>query len=123
LEVQTVEVNGARLAYTETGSGPDTVFAHGILTDYRAWEAQIGPFSQENCVITYSRRHAQPNDNDEKPRDITIEKNAIDLEGLIQMTTSPPINLIGHSYGGFIAARLAATRPRLLEAERDFSIL
>lgn len=112
--MQTVEVNGLRLAYFETGKGLDTVLVHGIPTDYRAWDAQIEPFSEKNRVVTYSRRHAKPNTNDGTLKESTIENNAQDLEGLIHSATSPPINLVGHSYGGFIAAYLAATRPRLV---------
>jgi non-heme chloroperoxidase len=112
--MQTVEVNGVRLGYTETGKGPDTVLVHGIPTDYRAWDAQIGAFSEKNRVIAYSRRYAKPNSNNGSLKQSTIENNAQDLEGLIKETTSPPIYLVGHSYGGFIAAYLAATRPSLV---------
>ena len=47
----TAHVNGEDLAYAESGRGPDTVFVHGIPTDYRAWDAQIGPFSNEYHTI------------------------------------------------------------------------
>ncbi len=112
--METVQVNDVALAYAETGKGPDIVFVHGIPTDYRAWDDQIGPFSATNRVIAYSRRHAKPNNNTGSLKESTIENNAQDLEGLIQKTTSPPINLVGHSYGGFIAAYLAASRPGLV---------
>jgi non-heme chloroperoxidase len=113
--MQTVEVNGVRLAYMETGKGPDMVLVHGIPTDHRAWDAQIGAFSEKNRVIAYSRRYAKPNTNNGSLKQSTIESNAQDLQGLIEETASPPINLVGHSYGGFIAAYLAATRPSLVQ--------
>lgn len=110
----TAGVNGVRLAYAETGKGPDIVFAHGIPTDYRAWDNQVAIFSKQYHIVTYSRRHAQPNNNQGSLRESTIESNARDLEGLIRQTTHPPVNLVGHSYGGFIAALLASTKPELV---------
>lgn len=110
----TVDIDGVRLSYAENGQGHDVVFVHGIPTDYRAWNAQIGPFSRNHRVIAYSRRHAQPNNNQNSILESTIENNAKDLEGVIQKTTTPPVHLIGHSYGGFIAAHLAAIKPDLV---------
>ncbi len=109
-----VDVNGVSLSYVENGTGPDLVLVHGIPTDYRAWDAQMVPFSFNNHVIAYSRRLAQPNSNPGSFDESTIENNAADLEAMIQKLGSPPVNLVGHSYGGFIAAYLAATRRRLV---------
>src|SRR5215472_5119108 len=111
----TVEANGMRLAYAENGQGPDVVFVHGIPTDMRAWQAQVDNFSKNYRVITYSRRHAQPNTNPGSLVESTIENNARDLEELIRKTTLPPVNLVGHSYGGFISAYLAANHQELVE--------
>jgi non-heme chloroperoxidase len=111
----TVEVNGLRLEFAENGHGPDVVFVHGIPTDMRAWNAQIDYFSKKYRVITYSRRHAWPNNNPGTFLESTIENNAKDLEELIRKTAEPPVYLIGHSYGGFIAAYLSANHPDLIK--------
>ncbi len=110
----TVDVGGVRLSYAENGQGQDLVFVHGIPTDYRAWNAQIAPFSKNSRVIEYSRRHAQPNNNQSPILESTIQNNAKDLEGLIRKTANPPVHLVGHSYGGFIAAHLASIKPDLV---------
>ncbi|HEX4920964.1 MAG TPA: alpha/beta hydrolase, partial [Candidatus Bathyarchaeia archaeon] len=110
----TIQANGNTLAYELTGKGPDVVFVHGIPTDYRAWMAQTPAFSARYRVLSFSRRLAQPNKNQGSPKDSTIENNAKDLEELLLQVTSPPIDLIGHSYGGFIAAYLASNRPELV---------
>ncbi|MBO0887598.1 alpha/beta hydrolase [Candidatus Bathyarchaeota archaeon] len=112
--MQTALVNGEQLAYVESGTGPSTFFVHGIPTDYRAWGAQMGPFSSKYHVIAYSRRLAQPNKNQGSFPESIIEDNAKDLEELIQKIGTPPVNLIGHSYGGFIAAYLAANKSELI---------
>lgn len=111
----TAEVDGIRLSYSENGEGQPVVFVHGIPTDIRAWNGQVAPFSKKYRVITYSRRHAHPNNNGEKLLESTIENNTKDLEGLISSLGLPPIHLIGHSYGGFIAAYLAVKSPGLIK--------
>ena len=110
----TANVNGMEFAYERWGTGHDVVFVHGIPTDYRAWSAQIPIFSEKYRVVAFSRRLAQPNHNKAMPHDSTIENNAKDLEELILQTTSPPVNLVGHSYGGFIAAYLSSKRQDLI---------
>jgi non-heme chloroperoxidase len=110
----TATANGMELAYERWGIGSDVLFVHGIPTDYRAWSAQMPIFSENYRIVAFSRRLAQPNRNKASASDSTIENNAKDLEELIQQTTSPPINLVGHSYGGFIAAYLASKRPELI---------
>jgi non-heme chloroperoxidase len=115
LTMPTVDAGGVKLAYVESGTGPDVVFVHGIPTDLRAWSAQVPAFSSKYRVTIYSRRHAMPNKNQGSFLESTIQGNAADLESLIRTTTSPPVHLIGHSYGGFIAAYLAAYHPELVQ--------
>lgn len=110
----TVAAGKLSLSYVEEGTGTDTVLVHGIPTDLRAWSAQIPALASKYRAIAYSRRLAKPNNNPGTFVESTIENNAIDLEFLIKQITSPPINLIGHSYGGFIAAYLAANHPELV---------
>ena len=92
------------------------VFVHGIPTDHRAWEAQLAALSSEFRTVTYSRRYAYPNVRNGDLSDSTIENNASDLAGLIQQLNLDPVHLVGHSYGGFIAAYLAARQPVLLRS-------
>jgi len=58
-----IKINGAELNYTDHGSGEPVVFVHGVLEDYRTWEAQADRFSKNYRVITYSRRFNFPNKN------------------------------------------------------------
>ncbi len=112
--LQTAIVGETKLAYWETGTGQPIVFVHGIPTDYRAWNAQVEAFSREYHVIAYSRRLARPNQNKEDYADSTIQNNSADLMGLIQHLNVSPVHLVGHSYGGFIAAYCAVTHPELI---------
>src|SRR5580693_4543528 len=99
-----VEVDGVSLFWAERGKGAPVVFVHGIPTDYRAWDNQVGVISKGFRTITYSRRYAHPNSRAGDLSDSTIENNANDLAGLISKVGPAPVHLVGHSYGGFIAA-------------------
>jgi non-heme chloroperoxidase len=109
-----IEVDGVSLYYERAGNGEPIVFSHGIPTDYRAWNAQVEEFSKSYSTITYSRRYASPNKRDGDVTDSTIAANAADLKGLIEKLGVAPVHLVGHSYGGFTAAYLAADHPDLV---------
>jgi len=114
--VPSLEVGGVRLFYTERGSGPAVVFVHGIPTDHRAWTSQAEALSGEHRTISYSRRYAAPNDRKGDLRDSTIENNVTDLAGMLGKLGVASAHVVGHSYGGFIAAYLAAHHPDLVRS-------
>jgi non-heme chloroperoxidase len=109
-----IDVDGVSLYYERAGSGEPVLFSHGIPTDYRAWNAQVEAFSKSFSTITYSRRYAAPNRRDGDVTDSTVAANAADLKGLIEKLGVAPVHLVGHSYGGFVAAYLAADHPDLV---------
>jgi len=111
-----VDLNGLSLFYTDKGAGDPLVFVHGIPTDYRAWNSQAETFSESFRVIAYSRRYAQPNNREGDLLDSTIENNVVDLVGLIKKLGIAPVHLVGHSYGGFIAAYCASNNPGLIKS-------
>ena len=59
-----VDVNGARLEYTDAGRGEPLVFVHGSLEDLRIWRRQVELFSAHlprDCVqpaLSPSQRRA-----------------------------------------------------------------
>jgi len=103
-----IDVGEASLFYEEKGVGWPVVFVHGIPTDYRAWSAQIEQFSRAHRTLAVSRRYASPNPRQGDLADSTVGNNAADLKGLIEKLGIGPVDLVGHSYGGFVAAYLAA---------------
>jgi non-heme chloroperoxidase len=110
----TIDVDGVSLYYERAGNGEPVVFSHGIPTDHRAWASQVEAFSKGYSTIAYSRRYAAPNQRQGDVTDSTVGNNAADLKGLIEKLGIAPVHLIGHSYGGFVAAYLAADHPDLV---------
>jgi pimeloyl-ACP methyl ester carboxylesterase len=104
------------LFWTEAGSGDPIVFVHGIPTDYRAWSAQFAALSPRFRTIALSRRYAFPNERNGDVRDSTVEANCTDLEEFLQAIELPPVHLVGHSYGGFVAALFAVEHPGRLRS-------
>jgi non-heme chloroperoxidase len=111
-----IDVDGVSLYYEEAGRGQPVLFCHGIPTDYRAWQPQQDPFSKNYRTITYSRRYASPSNRQGDLADSTIGNNASDLKGLIENLGLGPVHLVGHSYGGFISAYLAADHPDMVRS-------
>jgi pimeloyl-ACP methyl ester carboxylesterase len=112
----TVDVDGVSLYYDEAGSGRPIVFVHGIPTDYRAWTAQRDVFSKSHRMLALSRRYASPNVREGDVSDSTIQNNAADVKGFIEKVAGGPVDLVGHSYGGFVSAYLAADHPDLVRS-------
>jgi pimeloyl-ACP methyl ester carboxylesterase len=104
------------LYYEERGAGRPVVFVHGIPTDYRAWSAQTEPFSRTHRTVALSRRYASPNSRQGDLADSTVGNNAADLKGFIERLGMGPVDLVGHSYGGFVAAYLAADHRDLVRS-------
>ncbi|MDX5419036.1 MAG: alpha/beta hydrolase [Hymenobacteraceae bacterium] len=111
-----MNVNGVSLAYVEQGTGSPVILVHGNLSDYRMWEGQMGPFSQQHRVIAYSRRYAYPGRATDDSVGYTVVPHAKDLAALIQQLNAGPVHLVGHSYGAYTALLTAIEHPELVKS-------
>jgi len=114
--VPSTEIGGVSLYYEEQGTGDPILLVHGIPTDFRAWEAQMEPFSKKRKVIAVSRRYAAPNQREGDVTDSTVQNNAMDLKGLVEQLGGRKVDIVGHSYGGFVSAFLAANHADLVRS-------
>ncbi len=112
--LKSVKVNGVKLHYHEKGKGTPVIFVHGGLEDYRIWESQIKPFSENYRVIAYSRRYNFPNDNSPIRSDHSAIVEAEDLAAMIKKLKLKPAHIVGHSYGAFTALFLAVKHPEMV---------
>lgn len=111
----TLTANGHRFTYIEQGNGPPLVFVHGSLLDYRYWQSEVAHFSRKFRTIAPSRRHHWPAVPD-ADFSYTADAQTKDVIAFIEALNAGPVHLVGHSYGGYIAAQIACSRPDLLHS-------
>ena len=110
------EGENVQLYYEDQGVGQPVVFVHGAVCDCRAWFAQTDALSSDFRTVSYSRRYARPNERKGDVSDSTVQNNSADLEAIIKGLKLDKVHLVGHSYGGFIAAYFATKHPELLRS-------
>lgn len=113
-DLEHVEVNHARLAFVQRGVGEPVVCVHGGISDLSIWDPVLEPLSRTHHVIAYSRRYAWPNEPIPDGVADTADVHAADLIALIETLRLGPVNLVGNSWGGFIALLVARDRPHLV---------
>jgi pimeloyl-ACP methyl ester carboxylesterase len=107
-------VNGNRLRYEVTGAGTPLTLVHGSWVDHHGWDAVAPLLAREFQVVAYDRRgHG---DSDAPPGQGSVHDDVADLAALIERFGSGPAHVVGNSFGGAIALRLATQRPDLVRS-------
>ena len=111
----TLELNGARIYYEDTGgSGAPVVFAHGLLWSCRLFDAQVKALQDRfRCVAFDFRGQGQSEVTDSG---YDFETLTADATELIERLRLAPVHFVGLSMGGMIGMRLAARRPELVRS-------
>ena len=109
----TITANGYNFSYIEQGEGVPLVFIHGSLLDYRYWQREVAHFSCFYHAVAMSRRHHWPNAPSGNFQYNAVE-HTDDVISFIEQLNLGPVHLVGHSYGGYIAGRIACLRPEML---------
>jgi pimeloyl-ACP methyl ester carboxylesterase len=109
------DVSGGRIYYELIGEeGDPTVLIHGSWVDHRTWNLVAPLLVGSMRTLVYDRRgHGESTG---LPRPEPLKTDAEDLAELLVATDHYPAHLIGHSYGGNVALRLAAYRPELVRS-------
>jgi non-heme chloroperoxidase len=111
-----VEANGTRLSVLDRGHGTPIVFVHGAVADYRVWETQVKSLAASHRAVAYSLRHHFPNSHRGEIHDYTTLTHAEDLAALLRTLGEPRVHLVGHSFGGRVAALAAMRHPKLIRS-------
>jgi pimeloyl-ACP methyl ester carboxylesterase len=110
-DLETVRLDGARLAYVEQGSGQPVVFVHGSISDLTIWEPQLAPVGERYRAIAYSRRYAWPNEDLPSGANDVMQPHVDDLLAFLRAVDAYPAHLVGNSWGAFICLRAAMQEP------------
>jgi pimeloyl-ACP methyl ester carboxylesterase len=107
-------VDGAALAYEQTGSGPDIVWLAAGDNPGSNWRRfQTPAFEPGHRNATYDARGVGATRSDTPPP-WDIPTHARDLAALVEARCAPPVFLVGLSMGSLIAVQLAHDRPELV---------
>ncbi|AKH38061.1 MULTISPECIES: alpha/beta fold hydrolase [Nitrosomonas] len=110
-----IQVNGAKLHYTEEGTAPETIlFAHGLLWGGQMFEAQVNALKDRYRCITFDFRGQGQSEVTQGGYD--METLYQDTVALIEALGCAPCHFAGLSMGGFMGMRLAVRRPELLRS-------
>ncbi len=117
MQVKKLKVNVVELAYVEAGREETVIFVHGGgIGDWRSWEV-LRPFiSEKYHYVSLSRRYHHPNPWLDDGRNYTMAQHVQDVAAFIRGLDAGKVHLVGNSYGGEIAARVALKYPELLRS-------
>jgi pimeloyl-ACP methyl ester carboxylesterase len=107
-----VQVDGARLAFSESGAGEAVVLIHGFALDRRMWDDQVPELAKHFRVITYDLRgFGQSSVPASEPY-----TTAGDLKALLDHLGLERAALVGLSMGGNVAIQFAEGYPEIVRA-------
>jgi proline iminopeptidase len=109
--------DGARLYYRVEGEGRDTVLVvHGGPSLGHAYlSPDLVPLTRDRVVVHYDQRGIGQSTALTDPERLTVERHVQDLEALRVHLGLDRLALLGHSWGGLLAARYAAVHPERVE--------
>jgi 3-oxoadipate enol-lactonase len=118
--VPTLTVDGASVAYTDTGApdgrpdAPTVVFGHGLLFSGWMFAAQIeGLRADYRCVAIDWRGQG---DSPPAKSGYDMDTLTSDAIAVIEQVVGEPVHYVGLSMGGFVGQRIAARRPELIRS-------
>lgn len=100
------------IAYYKGGKGPALLFIHGFALDaLMNWSDQLVPFSKNFTVIAPDLVWFGKSESKLQPE---LQTQRIAIERLLRHLNLTEINVVGQSYGGFVAIDLALKNPGLV---------
>ena len=108
-------INGIKLYWELSGqAGDPLVLVHGSWGDHHGWDQIVPSLARSFRVLTYDRRgHSRS----ERPSGQgSVREDVADLGTLIEHLGLAPAHILGNSFGGSIALRLAGERPELFRS-------
>jgi len=112
--METVEVDGLRLAYRRTGNGPPVVFVHGGAEDGRSWTPQLDALSDEFTVIAWDEPGA--GGSQDVPDEFGLADYADCLGGMIRALVGSPTVVVGLSWGTTVVLETYRRHPVVVRA-------
>ena len=107
--MDTLEINGIRLAYERRGKGTPLVLLHGYPLDHRLWDEVVPLLEDQFDLIIPDLRGF--GDSSTVDSFYTMEDYASDIAGLLDSLGIQKTAIAGHSMGGYVALAFARLFP------------
>ena len=110
--MDSVVVNGARIAYRLDGAGksPVVMLSNSLMSSHHMWAPQMPELLQRYRVLRYDTRGHGASET--TPGPYSIEQLADDAAALIAAAGLSAVHFVGLSMGGMIGQQLALRHPR-----------
>ena len=106
-----IELEGVRLAYSETGTGDPVIFVHGAFSDHRFWGGQIADLAADYRCLAIDQRYCG-NSWTEVRDEYSLSTHAKDLGLFISAVVGRSAHVVATSYGSAVALAWAASNPQ-----------
>lgn len=105
-----VETPSGRVSFSSAGSGPPTLFVHGVMLNKHLWRHQLTGLSNlRRCIALDLLAHG---DTEIAPdQDVSVTANAKMLKEVLDALKIDQVDLVGNDSGGGIAQIFAALNP------------
>ena len=112
------DVNGIRLAYSDTGTGsPVALLVHGFPLNRSMWDPQRGSLRSMGVRVIAPDLRGFGASESGPPGPLTMEQHADDLVALLDVLgVSEPIVFVGLSMGGYVGFALWRRHPERVRA-------
>src|SRR5690348_9869377 len=110
-----IDLRGARLGYSEAGSGETVLLLHATASSSAQWFDLAGVL-RANCHVVAPDLYGY-GETDPWPgnRPFALSEEAA-LADAVLPRDGRPVHLVGHSYGGAVALRFALQQPERLRS-------
>ncbi len=107
--MSTIDYNGYKVWYEESGQGEPLLFLHNGGNDHRIWDHQVAHFSKTHRVIAVD--HLGHGNSDRPAVDYTLPLFSGEVAALVDRLSPAPVTLIGHCIGAAMSLHYALAHP------------
>lgn len=101
MESHTIDVDGVRMHYVRSGSGPTMVLLHGFPQDWYEWRDVMARLDSTYTTVAVDLRGVGGSDAPDDGYDAATL--AADVHGLVERLGLGPVHVAGHDIGGWVA--------------------
>ena len=112
--VPNIDVEGARLAYTISGNGPDVLMIQGVGVVGNGWRPQMDGLGDRYRILAFDNRGIGASEL--RGGRVDMARLAADALAVADAAGAPHFHLVGHSMGGVIAQAVALAAPERIKS-------